>query len=208
MQHTIGRFACLLCNLLLLVFTSFAQNNGSSKSSLIDVNYAALVSRADLQYGTPVAKSEEGQPVGNGRMGSLVWTIPSAIQFQINRVDVFGNNSASNNFYERNTDYCGGTGAVHIDFGEAVFTKPDFQQHLSCYEGTVLLRGKQVQAQVMAWNEKDVMAVHVTDNRNNRLPVHIDLSTLRLPISHRGNHTAVSTFLVIRNYTETGIQGR
>lgn len=200
MQHTIGRFACLLCNLLLFVFTSFAQNKISSKNSLVDVDYAALVSRADLQYDTPVAKSEEGQPVGNGRMGSLVWTIPSAIQFQVNRVDVFGNNSASNNFYERNTDYCGGTGAVHIDFGEAVFTKPDFQQHVSCYEGTVSLRGKQVQAHVIAWNEKDVMAVHVTDNRSNRLPVRIDLSTLRPPISHRGNHTAVSTFLVINDY--------
>jgi len=27
--------------------------------------------------------------VGNGRMGSLVWTSPSALKFQINRVDVF-----------------------------------------------------------------------------------------------------------------------
>ena len=28
-------------------------------------------------------------PVGNGRTGSLVWTTPSALHFQINRVDVF-----------------------------------------------------------------------------------------------------------------------
>jgi len=27
-------------------------------------------------------------PVGNGRMGSLVWTTPTALRFQINRVDV------------------------------------------------------------------------------------------------------------------------
>jgi hypothetical protein len=197
---TMIRLALLLCNLFLLLSASYCQNTETPRSSLLNVNYTALVSRADLHYNKPVEKSEDGLPVGNGRIGSLVWTIPSAIAFQINRVDVFANNSASNNFYERNTDYCGGTGAVHIDFNEAVFSAPGFQQHLSCYEGTVALQGKQLQAQVMAWNEKDVMAVHVTDNRTNRLPVNIDLSMLRLPVTRKGNHTAVSTLHVVNDY--------
>jgi hypothetical protein len=199
MQSMICRFACLACSLFISVF-SVAQNNTLPKSSLVDVNYAALVSRADLQYDTPVIKSEAGLPIGNGRMGSLVWTIPSAIEFQINRVDVFGNNSATNNFYERNTDYCGGAGAVRIDFGEPLLTTPDFKEYLSCYDATVAVTGKQVQAQVMAWNEKDVMAVHITDNRNNHLPVNIDLSTLRLPVTHKGNHTAVSTIQPVNGF--------
>ena len=55
-------------------------------------------------------------------MGSLVWATPSAIHFQINRVDGFGNNAAFNNFYQRNTDYCGGAGFVYVNFGEGVFT--------------------------------------------------------------------------------------
>lgn len=46
----------------------------------------ALISRADLDYPAPVARSEDGLPVGNGRMGSLVWTTPTALKFQINRV--------------------------------------------------------------------------------------------------------------------------
>src|ERR1044072_1520985 len=122
------RLTLLLCNLFLLLPFSYSQTSATAGNSLLNVNYAALVSRGDLHYDKPVEKSEDGLPVGNGRMGSLVWTIPSAIAFQINRVDVFGNNSASNNFYERNTDYCGGTGGGHIDFGEAVFTSPGFQQ--------------------------------------------------------------------------------
>jgi len=200
MQSIICRFACLTCSLFIFVFISFAQNNTPQRRSLVDVNYAALVSHADLQYDTPVVKSEEGLPIGNGRMGSLVWTIPSAIQFQINRVDVFGNNSGTNNFYERNTDYCGGTGAVRIDFGEQMFNASDFKENLSCYDATVAVTSKQVNAQVIAWNQKDVMAVHVTDNRNNHLPVNIDLSTLRLPITHRGNHTAISTIQSVNGF--------
>jgi hypothetical protein len=47
-------------------------------SSLLTVDYKKLVSRADLIYDTPAPRSEEGMPVGNGRMGSLVWTSPSA----------------------------------------------------------------------------------------------------------------------------------
>jgi len=52
------------------------------------VDYRALVSKADLVYDAPVARSEEGMPIGNGRMGTLVWTTPTALKFQINRVDV------------------------------------------------------------------------------------------------------------------------
>lgn len=48
----------------------------------------AVVSRADLIYNAPVARSEEGSPIGNGRMGTLVWTTPSALKCQINRVDI------------------------------------------------------------------------------------------------------------------------
>jgi len=84
---------------------------------LLDVDYGKLVSRADLVYEKPVPRSEEGIPIGNGRMGSLVWTTPTQLRFQINRVDVYSSNCASNSFFERHTDYCGGCGFVDIDFG-------------------------------------------------------------------------------------------
>lgn len=49
--------------------------------SKIPVNIPELISRADLYYDKPVTCSEEGMPVGNGRMGSLVWTTPVIILF-------------------------------------------------------------------------------------------------------------------------------
>jgi len=81
---------------LALVFLLSA--GASQAAGLLTVDYRKLVSRADLTYGTPVSRSEEGMPAGNGRMGSLVWTTPSSLKFQINRVDVFGADSNTVSF--------------------------------------------------------------------------------------------------------------
>src|SRR5580765_7999318 len=78
--------------------------------AVLDVNYPALVSRADLNYATPATRSEEGMLVGNGRMGSLVWTTPSALRFQINRSEVFAEDSSTFSFPEADSDYASGCG--------------------------------------------------------------------------------------------------
>ena len=65
----------LLALFALLATQSFPKRAWSVEvigSNLLQVDYRELVSRADLTYDTPVARSEEGMPVGNGRMGSLV----------------------------------------------------------------------------------------------------------------------------------------
>src|SRR5688500_10877911 len=168
-------------------------------SSILDLNYRNLISRADLVCDKPVSRSEEGMPVGNGVMGSLVWTTPSALHFQLNRTDVFGNNSASNNFYERHTDYCGGIGFVDVEFidGSSDVFNEQFSQHLSCYDGLMTLKGKDVTAKALAWHEHDVMAINIEDLRN--IPVLINLRPLRPPITNKGNHQAISTVNVIDN---------
>ncbi len=151
-------------------------------SSLLEVNYRRLLSRADLSYDRPAARSEEGIPVGNGRMGSLVWTVPDALKFQINRVDVYGNDSYTNSFFERHSDYCGGCGYVDIEFGdlgEDVFPTAGFTQRLSVYDGLLELNGKGVTARVLAWPEKDVMAVEINDRRQAPEPIRINLRMLR-----------------------------
>jgi hypothetical protein len=181
--------------LVLAAIQSLAQG---AQTRLPHVNYEKLISGAALTYNEPVSRSEEGMPVGNGSMGSLVWTTPSAIRLQVNRVDVFANNSNSNNFYERHTDYCGGVGIVDVDFfNETTFTKANFRQHLSPYDGVVSLEGNQVSARVLAWNEQDVIALEVQDNRPDRQLTNIKLRTLRPLVSKKGNHTATSALKII-----------
>ena len=82
-------------------------------------------------------------------MGTLVWTTPSQIPLQINRVNVYPNNY-SNSFFERNNDYCGGCAYIEIEFSEPVFAGPDFRQHLSIYEGKVTIAGRCAKAELTA----------------------------------------------------------
>ncbi|MDD4632936.1 MAG: hypothetical protein PHQ77_11900, partial [Proteiniphilum sp.] len=49
------------------------------------INFRQYASSADLVYKTPVSTSEEGLPIGNGVMGTLQWTTPTSIRYQLNR---------------------------------------------------------------------------------------------------------------------------
>ena len=177
----------LIILLFMLFFERFeAQTNSNS---LMKVNYNSLVSRADLSYDVPVTRSEEGMPVGNGTMGSLVWTTPSAMHFQINRDDVFamGNNTTS--FPDGHSNYSHGCGYVDInfvDYGDEVFTGKSFNQHLSVFEGLSTVRGDGITGRVLAWNDKDVIATEIDDQRNNPSAINIDLRMLRYAINYVG----------------------
>jgi hypothetical protein len=163
--------------------------------SLMNVNYKALIGRADLTYDRPTTRSEEGLPVGNGRMGSLVWTIPTALRLQINRVDVFASNCATNSFPERHSDYCGGCGFVDVDFveyGQDVFGSEHTRLHLSCYDGLVTVEGNGVEVQLLAWHQQDVMAINVSDKRKEPAPISVNLRMLRPPVVYKASHSAAS----------------
>ncbi len=172
---------------LTILLAVIVSQNVLSQRSILNIDYARLVSRADLVYDKPVQRSEEGMPVGNGTMGSLVWTTPTAFHTQLNRVDVFANNSASNAFYERHTDYCGGVAFADIDFisDQETFNGIPFRQHLSCYDGTVTLAGAGVSLKTLIWNAQDVMAVQVEDTRSNPMPVVTSLRALRWPVTKK-----------------------
>jgi len=95
----------LLWTGLVLWLVSLPQVAASQSGELLNVDYRSLVSRADLRYGELASRSEEGMPVGNGRMGSLVWTMPSTLRFQINRVDVFAEDSTTTSFPVQDSDH-------------------------------------------------------------------------------------------------------
>jgi hypothetical protein len=110
-------------------------------------------------------------------------------------VDVFASNCATNSFPERNSDYCGGCGFVDVDFtgfGEDVFTAEHTSQYLSCYDGLVNVEGQGVKAQVLAWNEQDVIAIEVSDRRKQPTAVSTNLRMLRPAVVRTRSHTATS----------------
>ena len=159
----------------------------ASPSTLLSPDFRKLVSRADLHYTEPAPRSEAGQPIGNGRMGTLVWTTPSTLKMQINRVDVFAENRDTSSFPERHTDY--GSGCAYadidlVDFGPDVFAPPDFEQHLSVYDGLLTAKGKDVTARALAWHAHDVIAMEIDDQRPQPAAPKIDLRMLRYAVQY------------------------
>src|SRR6185437_1140458 len=122
---------------------------------------------------------------------------PSALHFQINRVDVFGENSYTVSFPQADSDYAAGCGYVDINLVEAgddVFAGRSFHQHLGLYDGLMTAIGGGVTARVIAWPQRDVMAVEIDDERREPAAVSVDLRMLRYAIQrHTGQNYKLMT---------------
>ncbi len=167
---------------------SSAASAATSPSTLLDVDMSRLVSRADLTYDKPVARPEEGMPLGNGRMGSLVWTTPAALHLQINRCDVHAMDSSTNSFQHPDWDYSSGCGFVDMEFaafGSDVFTGPAFEQRLSVYDGLMSVKGAGISIRALAWNDGDVMAFEIEDRRPQPEAISVDLRMLRYHVRYK-----------------------
>ena len=196
-----------LITLIVLVFTVYVQGQDNS-NSLMKVDYKSLISKSDLSYDFPVTRSEEGMPVGNGRMGSLVWTTPSAVHFQINRTDVFSVGCYTNSFPLAHTTYSNGCGYLDINMGyngDEAFSGEAFNQHLSVYDGLSTVSGNGITARTLAWNNDDVIATEITDRRNSPPAIDVDLRMLRYVMSYPGNGIRnIDMMNEHENYVQTG----
>jgi hypothetical protein len=95
---------------------------------------------------------------------------------------VFAVNAASTSFPRADSDYAAGCGYVDINLvsaGEDVFGAEDFHQHLSIYDGLVSTHGRGLTAHIVAWPERDVIAVEIDDQREHPEAVNVDLRMLR-----------------------------
>lgn len=140
-----------------------------------------FVSMADLHYQGIDRIAEAGIPIGNGRMGSLVWMDKEELHMQFNRVDVFANDASSQSFPEMDTDYANGVGAVDIFFGsgeDAVFSERTMQD-LSVYDGRLTVCADGVSLEVFMDMDRDICFFHLKDERDASQKIRISLRTLR-----------------------------
>ena len=185
--QTVCRSGVILWLLLFAVAVGGAASRARAAGDPLPLDFKAAISRGDLDYTYPATRSDEGMPVGNGRMGTLVWTTPSALKFQINRSDVFGVDASSVSFPQQDSDYASGCGYVDINVvsaGSDVFAAPNFNQHLSLYDGIMTAGGNGLSARVVAWNAHDVMAIEIDDQRERPEPINIDLRMLRYALQY------------------------
>lgn len=142
----------------------------------------------------PIVASQQGLPIGTGKMGSMVWTLEDSLCLQVNRVDVYPMNGESNSFYQRNTDYCGACGIIHIKFKDKVFAEGNFQRQLDMKTGLVQIETPAIKAEVFACPDRDVFVLKINDLRPEKTPVELQLKMLREPNFKHVDHTGNSTF--------------
>jgi len=68
--------------------------------------------------------------------------------------------------------------------GQALFTGKAFNQHLSVFEGLTTAKGNGLTSRVIMWNDGDVMATEIDDQRANPEAINIDLRMLRYGIEY------------------------
>jgi hypothetical protein len=160
---------------------------------LLDIDYRQLVSQADLIYEDPAPV--QGQPIGNGRMGTMIWTSPGAIHMQINRVDVFGVNKNHAGKREGPADYCGGAAKITVELGgQPLLASETFRQQLSLYDAQCTLDGDGVNVRCFVSAAADVLAIEVDDRRETPQPLRVKVSMLREPEVKTGEHVARTAF--------------
>ena len=161
------------------------------------MDYAALVAQADLRYQAPAAEPVAGQPIGNGRMGTLVWTTPGAVAMQINRCDVLAVNKNHAGSREDAADYCGGCGRLTIDVGGRPFRSgAQFRQHLSLHRAECRVHGEGVTVRCFVHAAAELLVLEVEDSRDEPQPLRVALSMWRDPVVKLGGHTAAYAFQV------------
>ncbi|MDO8686107.1 MAG: DUF5703 domain-containing protein [Clostridiales bacterium] len=180
-------------------------------NSILQMDYKAIVSCANLVYKNPVKNPIEGQPIGNGTMGTMVWTTASTVEFQINRVDVFAvNKNHDGQFMSSPADYCGGCAHITVDVGGSPFTEGEaFSQCLDLYEAEDIIDGESVSVRCFISAIKDLMVVEVDDRRDCPEPLRVTVSMWRQPRVETGGHIACYEFdctegttLVVQTFKE------
>lgn len=155
-----------------------------------------LIEKANLSYQGTVKRSEEGLPVGNGTMGTMLWTSPTSIKTQINRVDVFACGNDTNSFMEPHEDYAYACAYVDLDFagyGGDVFDSTT-QQMLNIYDAEALIKSHGISCEAIITEKNDVLAFHINDDRREKEGFCLRLRALRNTFVRTNSHVALSIF--------------
>jgi hypothetical protein len=166
--------------------------NGVLQAPVINMNYLSLVSSGDVHHKGIITTSRQGMPVGTGTMGSLVWSNNDhSINFQINRVDVFGWNSSATGSLNGHNDYGYGCGFVNVDLGGNPLTSST-SQHLSLYDGKLAIQGNGVNVDIIGDTNSDIFALKIDDTRSDPASLNIDLVMLQDPDEVTGTHISAT----------------
>jgi len=150
-SEAIGQYAAIAL-LLECQGTPGEAAESQAGSSMTTTDFARYLVPIDLHFTKPT-KPMEGVPLGNGKMGTLVWIDGSGskLQFNFGRPDVFYVGSATSTWSNKgHTDGNSKVGHVDIGFQGSPFAST-CNQDLHAYAGYESVQGADVSARIVPW---------------------------------------------------------
>ena len=152
------------------------------RAELIAVDYRTLVSRADLVYHSPAEVSIDGTPIGNGMMGTTVWTTPDSVRFHLNRRDLFSSDRNHAGSHRSPVDYRGGCARLEVDVGGEAFAAGIPSARISpCTTPSASSPATGCGCACFLSSARDLLAVEVDDRRAHPRETRVTLSMWRAP---------------------------
>jgi hypothetical protein len=195
-----------------LLFQTYPFLAADSGQPVFADGTSARLAQQEIVFHSPAANPNEGMPIGNGRMGTLVWTQGDAIAFQLNRVDNFTTNRFhgrdqiihdgpdvySNDPEKPSTDQLLSLGSLQVHFpGEQFGKGKQFTQRLSLADGRVTVHNQSqagvIEAETFVAANEDVLTLIINDARRGAESPVLSLSLWRKPFMKQGNHTVSYT---------------
>lgn len=165
--------------LLLLALNSSVYGNEKNQPAIFwkqgkcDVDIKALVARNDVVYLSPAVDRPEGLPLGNGRLGAMVWN-EDLLNVQLNHGALWRHFQLVS------------SGRLHLKTVPELKTDLiRFEERLKLYDGSLVMTGEtkngKVNATCFIAEGSDVMVIRVRDERKGTRSYRLDLEFWRKP---------------------------
>jgi alpha-L-fucosidase 2 len=164
-------------------------NSGAGR---IDVDYARYLSKHDVVFNHPITDPASAAPVGNGRVGAMVWN-DDGLRMQISGVDTSEETAFS-------------AGLIHL-YTTSPLESPQarFQQRLSIYDGILTISyDPNLTVTLMGAPDSEVMGIHVSDRRPVPSPVMLDLTLWNVSQLGGGDVPDISAWRSVATYADSG----
>jgi alpha-L-fucosidase 2 len=164
---------------------------------VLNVDTAAYLSKHDVVYNKANTNPIDALPVGNGRVGALVWSANNGLTMQVSGVDT----SQQTAFSAGNVSF---TTNPALDAGSTTF-----QQRLSMYEGTLATKyDANRTVTILGAPNSEVIGIHVADTRTGVTSATLELSLWDVStLSNSGNVPNLDTWKKVTTWAEAPSAG-
>jgi hypothetical protein len=164
---------------------------------VLNVDAPGYFSKHDVVYNKANTNPLFGLPVGNGRVGALVWSANSGLTMQVSGVDT----SQQTAFSAGNVSF---TTTPALDAGGGTF-----QQRLSMYEGTLSTTyDTNRTVTVLGAPNSELIGIHVADTRTGVTTATLELSLWDVSaLGNSGNVPSLDTWKKVTTWAEASSAG-